>query len=85
MALDKKISESILLNETYWKMLRQVHQLLEPFKESQELLKGDEYFTLYILQIVTKFIRTALKEMVDAEVDGEAQKRIKNLAKKVAF
>jgi hypothetical protein len=32
MALDKKLSESILLNETEWKILRQVHRLLEPFK-----------------------------------------------------
>ena len=65
MALDKKIPESILLSETDWKILRQVHQLLEPFKESQELLEGDKYVTLSILPIAIKAIRTALKEIVD--------------------
>jgi hypothetical protein len=51
MAVDNKLSDYILLNETDWKMLRQVHKLLEPLKESQELIKGDKYFTLSILPI----------------------------------
>jgi hypothetical protein len=61
MALDKKIPESILLNETDWKILRQVHQLLESFKESQELLKGDMYVTLSIFPIAIKSHQSSLE------------------------
>jgi hypothetical protein len=85
MALHKKLPEYILLNKTDWKILRQVHQLLEPIKESQELLKGDKYVTLSILPIAIKAIRTALKEIVDAKGDGEAHKRVNNLAKWLLF
>jgi hypothetical protein len=85
MPLDKEIPECILLNETDWKILRQVHQLREPSKESQELLNGDKYVTLYILPIAIKAIRTALKEIVDAKRDGKAQKMVNNLAKWFLF
>jgi hypothetical protein len=47
-------------------------------KESQELLKGDKYVTLSIIPIAIKAIRGALK-------DGEAQKRVNNLAKRLLF
>jgi hypothetical protein len=85
IALDKKIPEYILLNEIDWKILRQAHQLLESFKESQELFEGDKYVPLCILPIAIKAIRAALKEIVDAKGDGVAQKRIKNLAKRLLF
>jgi hypothetical protein len=52
--------------------------LLEPFKESWELLQGDKYVTLSILPIARKATRKALKD------DG-AQKRVKNLAKRLLF
>ena len=59
--------------------------MLKPFKNAQELLEGDKYVTLSILPIAIKATRTALKEIVDAKGDGEAQKRVKNLAKRLLF
>jgi hypothetical protein len=41
MAIDNELADSILLNETVWKIILQVHKLLEPFKEAQKLLEGD--------------------------------------------
>jgi hypothetical protein len=85
MAVDNKLPDYILLNETDWKILRQVHQLLKPFKNAQKLLEGDKYVTLSLLPIAIKSIRTALINIVGAEGDGEAQNRVKNLAKRLLF
>jgi hypothetical protein len=60
MAVDDKLPDYILLNETDWKILRQFHRLLKPFKNSQKLLAGDKYVTLSLLPIAIKSIRTAL-------------------------
>jgi hypothetical protein len=67
MAVDNKLPDYILLNETDWKILRQVHQLLKPFKNAQKLLEGEKYVTLSLLPIAIKSIRTALIKIVGAE------------------
>jgi hypothetical protein len=85
MAVDNKLPDSILLNETDWKILRQVHGLLKPFKNAQKLLEGDKYVTPSLLPIAIKSIRTALIKIVGAEGGGEAQNRVKNLAKRLLF
>jgi hypothetical protein len=86
MALDNKLPDYILLNEADWKILRQVHQLLEPFKNAQKLLlEGDKYVTLSLLPIAIKSIRTALVKIVGAEGGGKAQNRVKNMAKRLLF
>jgi hypothetical protein len=72
MAVDNKLLDYILLNETDWKILRQVHQLLKPFKNAQKLLEGDKYVTLSLLPIAIKSIRTALIKIVGAAWGGEA-------------
>jgi hypothetical protein len=51
LAVDNKLPDYILLNETDWKILRQVHQLLKPFKIAQKLLEGDKYVMLSLLPI----------------------------------
>jgi hypothetical protein len=81
MAIDNKLADSILLNETGWNIILQVHKLLQPFKEAQKLLEGDKYVTLSLLPIAIKAIRVALITIVGAQGDGEAQNRVKNLAK----
>jgi hypothetical protein len=50
-----------------------------------KILEDDKYVTLSILPIAIKAIRAALKEIVDAKGDGEAQQRVKNLAKWLLF
>jgi hypothetical protein len=85
MAIDNQLADSILLNETDWKIIFQVHELLKPFKEAQKLLEGDQYVTLSLLPIAIKAIRVALIKIVDAPGDGEAQNRVKNLAKRLLF
>jgi hypothetical protein len=77
MAVDNKLPDYILLNETDWKILRQVHQLLTPFKNAQKLLEGEKYVMLSLLPIAIKYIsRTALIKIVGAEEGGEAQNRV---------
>ncbi len=85
MAVDNKLPDYILLNETDWKILKQVHQLLKPFKNAQELLKDDQYVTLSLLPIAIKSIRTALMKIVDSEGGGEAQNRVNKSSQEVAF
>jgi hypothetical protein len=85
MAVDNKLPDYILLNETDWKILRQVHQLLKPFKNAQKLLEGDKYVTLSFLPIAIKSIRTALIKIVGAEGGCEAQSRVKHLGKRLLF
>ena len=53
MALDNRLPESNLLNEMDWMTIMEVHKMLKPFKDSQELLEGDKYVTLSILPIIT--------------------------------
>jgi hypothetical protein len=83
MAVDNKLAASIMLNETDWKIIIQVHQLLKPFKDAQLLLEGDQYVTLSLLPFAVKAIRVALLNIVVAPGDGEAQTRVKNLAKRL--
>jgi hypothetical protein len=85
MAVDNQLLDYILLTETDWKILRQVHQLLKPFKNAQKLLEGDKYVTLSLLPIAIKSIRTDLIRIVGADGGGEAQNRVKNLAKWLLF
>jgi hypothetical protein len=74
MAVGNKVAYSILVNETDWKIIRQLHQLLlKPFKDAQKLLKeGDKYVTLSLLPIAIKAIRAILINIVGAHGDGEA-------------
>jgi hypothetical protein len=64
MAVDNKLAASIMLNETDWKIIIQVHQLLKPFKDAQLLLEGDQYVTLSLLPFAVKAIRVALLNIV---------------------
>jgi hypothetical protein len=70
MAVNDKLVDSILISETDWKLFRQVHQLLQPFKYYQKLLEGDKYVTLSLLPIAIKAIRAALIEIVGAKGGG---------------
>jgi hypothetical protein len=54
MDVDNKLPDSILLNETDWKIIKQVHQLLKPFKKAQKLLEGDKYVTSLFFQLLSK-------------------------------
>jgi hypothetical protein len=83
MAVDGKLAESIVLNETDWKVIMQVHELLKPFKDAQKLLEGEKYVTLSLLPSAIKAIRNALIQISEAQGEGEAQKRVKNLAKRL--
>ena len=85
MVVDNQLPASILLNETDWKIIMQVHQLLKPFMKAQKLLEGDKYVTLSLLPIAIKAIREALKAIIDAPGGGEAQNKVKNLAKRLLF
>jgi hypothetical protein len=85
MAVDNKLADSILLNETDWKIIKQVHHSLKPFKDAQKLLEDDNYVTLSLLPIAIKAIRLALIKIVGAQGDGEAQNRVKNLVKRLLF
>jgi hypothetical protein len=85
MVVDYELPDCILLNETDWKILRQVRQLLKPFKNAQKLLEVEKFVTLSLLSIAIKSIRTALIKIVGAEGGGEAQNRVKNLAKRLLF
>jgi hypothetical protein len=85
MAVDNKLPDYILLNEKDWKILRQVHQLLKPFKNAQKLLEGETYVTLSLLPIAIKCIRRALIKIVGAEGGGRGQNRVKHLAKRLLF
>ncbi len=85
MALDNLLPASNLLNETDWMTIREVHKLLKPFKDAQELLEGDKYVTLSLLPIAIKAIRAALIKIVGAEGEGAAQNRVRNLAKRLLF
>jgi hypothetical protein len=78
MAVDNKLVDSILLNETDWKIIR--HELLKPIKDSHKLLKGDRYVTLSLLPIAVKAIKAAMIKIVGVKGDGEARNRGKNLA-----
>ncbi len=60
MAVDGKLAESIVLNETDWKVIMQVHELLKPFKDAQKLLEGEKYVTRSLLPSAIKAIRNAL-------------------------
>jgi hypothetical protein len=70
-------------NETDWKVIMQVHELLKPFKDAQKLLEGEKYVTLSLLPSAIKAIRNALIQISEAQGEGEAQKRVKNLAKRL--
>jgi hypothetical protein len=70
MAVDNKLPDYIFLNETVWKILRQIHQLLKPFKNAQKLLEGEKYGTLSLLLIAIKSIRMALVKIAGAEGRG---------------
>jgi hypothetical protein len=83
MAVDNKLADYILQNETDWKILRQVHQSLKPFKDYQKLLEGGKYVPSSALPMAIKAIRTALRNIVGAEGDGEARNRVNNLAKRL--
>jgi hypothetical protein len=86
VALDNRLPESILLNETDWMTIREVHKLLKQCKDAQELLEGDKYVTLSLLPIAIKAIRAALIRIVGAgEGEGAAQNRVRNLAKRLLF
>jgi hypothetical protein len=85
MAVDNKLPDYILLNEKDWKILRQVHQLLKPFKNAQKLLEGEKYGTLSLLPIAIKSIRTVLTKIIGTEGGNKAQNRVKNLAKRLLF
>jgi len=85
MAVDNKLPAPILLNETDWKIIIQVHHLLQPFKDALELLEGDKYVTLSILPFAIKAIRAALIDIVGAPGEDEAQDRVKNLANRLLF
>jgi hypothetical protein len=55
LAVDNRLPESILLNEMDWITIREVHKLLKPFKDAQELLEGDKYVTLSLFyQLLSK-------------------------------
>ena len=73
MAVDNTLVDLILLNETNWKIVLQVNQLLKPFNEAQKILKDDKYASLSLLP-------AALIQIIGAQGGGEAQRRVKNLA-----
>jgi hypothetical protein len=79
MAVGNKLAYSILVNETDWKIIRQVHKLLlKPFKDDQKLLKEDgKYVTLSLLPIAIKAIRAILIDIDGAHGDAEAHNRVK--------
>jgi protein subunit release factor A len=81
MAANNKLPDYILSNVTDWKILRHVHQFLKRFKNAQKLLEGEKHVTLSLLPIAIKSIRPALIKIVGAEGGGEAQNRVKHLAK----
>ena len=82
---DGTIPQDKILSNNDWDVIKEVSDLLLPFKFAQKLLEGEKYVTISWIPTALKGILSKLKAIINAPVDPQTETPLKlavrNLAK----
>ena len=81
LVLDNLLDDEVALTQHDWKVMKEMHMLLKPFKTAQELLEGDKYVTISWVPIMVGTIRKKLKETAEFLPGNTVDAAARNLAK----